>query len=50
MNFTEIKMNLEKLGYKVSCFDTAKEAADYMDAQIDKTTVGFGGSVTLKEM
>lgn len=50
MNFTEIKMNLEKLGYKVSCFDTAKEAADYMDVQIDKTTVGFGGSVTLKEM
>lgn len=50
MDFTEIKSNLERLGYKVSCFDTAKEAADYIASQIDNKTVGFGGSVTLDEM
>lgn len=50
LHFTEIKNNLEKLGYKVSCFETAKEATEYIDSQIDGSTVGFGGSVTLKEM
>ncbi len=50
MDFTVIKSNLTKLGYKVSCFDTAAEAAAYLDDQIDNTSVGFGGSVTLDEM
>lgn len=50
MNFTDIKMNLEKLGYTVSCFDDAQEAADYLDLKIDNKTVGFGGSVTLSQM
>ena len=50
MNFEKIKKNLEERGYKVSCFDTASEAADYLDSIIDKTTVGFGGSVTLDEI
>lgn len=50
MDFTVIKTNLESLGYKVSCFETATEAADYLDAQIDHKSVGFGGSVTLDQM
>lgn len=50
MDFTTIKENLEKRGYQVSCFETAREAADYMDSQIDQKTVGFGGSVTLDQM
>ncbi len=50
MDFTKIKENLEKRGYQVSCFETAREAAEYMDAQIDRKTVGFGGSVTLDQM
>ena len=50
MDFTAIKSNLESLGYKVSCFDTAAEAADYLDCQIDGMTVGFGGSVTIGQM
>lgn len=49
-NFDLIKKNLCELGYKVSCFETAAEAAQYMDSQIDKKTVGFGGSVTLEQM
>ena len=50
MDFTVIKSNLTKLGYKVSCFDTAAEAAAYLDEQIDNASVGFGGSVTLDQM
>ena len=50
MEFQTIKTNLEALGYKVSCFDSAAEAADYLDHQIDGMTVGFGGSVTIGQM
>lgn len=50
IRFEKVKKNLEKLGYTVSCFETAKEAAVCMDEQIDGKTVGFGGSMTLEEM
>ena len=50
MDFTRVKENLEKRGYQVSCFDTAAQAAAYLDAQIDGITVGFGGSVTLDQL
>lgn len=50
MNFETIKTNLEQRGYTVSCFETATEAADYIDNKTDGTTVGFGGSVTLEQM
>lgn len=50
MHFETIKKNLEEKGFTVSCFDTAKNAADYLDAQIDGKTVGMGGSMTLEEM
>ncbi|MDD6571173.1 MAG: lactate utilization protein [Thermoflexaceae bacterium] len=50
MDFTAVKSNLEALGYKVSCFDTAEEAADYVNRCVDGQTVGFGGSMTLQEM
>ena len=49
-DFSTIKKNLISLGYTVSCFDTAREAAEYLDHKIDNQTVGFGGSVTLEEM
>ena len=41
---------LESLGYQARCFDDASQAADYLDQQIDGTTVAFGGSVTLRDM
>lgn len=50
MDFENVKKNLEKHGFKVSCFDTAKEAADYIDSQVDNKSIGFGGSVTLDQM
>ena len=50
MDFSGIKGVLEEKGYKVTCFDTREEACRYLDEQIDGTSVGFGGSVTLSEM
>ena len=49
-DFTTLKTNLENKGYKVTSFDTKEEAAVYLDEQIDAKSVGFGGSVTLREM
>ena len=50
MDIEKTKMNLMKRGYKVNCFTDSKEAAEYIDKNVDDTTVGFGGSVTLDEM
>ena len=50
MDFTELKKNFEKLGYKVSCFEHAEEATAYLSREINNKTVGFGGSVTLNKM
>lgn len=41
---------LEGRGYTVRVFPTAAEAAQYLDANIDGCTVGFGGSATLRDM
>ena len=50
MNFEKLCKNLEDKGYKVSCFDTKETAADYINSQINETTVGIGGSMTVLEM
>jgi len=50
INLNELKSTLEKLGYTVSLFENKEKAADYLNGQIDATSVGFGGSVSLKEM
>ncbi len=50
MNFERIKERLTALGYKVSCFESKAEAADYVNHQIDGETVGIGGSKTVEEM
>lgn len=50
MIFDTVKRNLEKRCYKVSCFETSAEAADYMCSQIKGKSVGFGGSVTVTKM
>lgn len=46
-NFDVVKTSLEARGYMVRVFSTGKEAADYLDAAVDGTSVGFGGSATL---
>ncbi|MBE6114472.1 MAG: lactate utilization protein [Erysipelotrichaceae bacterium] len=48
--FTKLKENLEKKGYPVSVFACRKCAAKYLNEQIDGKSVGFGGSVTLRQM
>ena len=48
--FTKVAENLKNLGYQVTLFDTKEQAADYLCGQIKDTTVGFGGSMTLREM
>ena len=50
MRFETVRKNLEERGYKVTCFATAAEAADYLDTQIDGKSVGMGGSMTLEKM
>ena len=49
-DFTKLKNNLERKGYKVSVFAMKEAATEYLDSQINGKTVGFGGSVTLREM
>ena len=46
----KLRANLEACGFATSYFDTAAQAADYLDGQIDGTTVGFGGPMTVKAM
>ena len=49
-DYEKLTQNLERLGYQVTRFATAREAAEYLDSQIDQTSASFGGSVTLKEL
>lgn len=50
MNLEKVKKNLENRHYQVSLFEDVKEALQYLNEKIDGTTVGIGGSVTVKEM
>lgn len=50
MSFEIVKKNLESRGFLVKTFATAGEAAAYLDSAIDGASVGFGGSMTLKDM
>ena len=50
MAFENVKKNLEARGFSVKTFDTAAEAAAYLDGAIDGVSVGIGGSLTVQEM
>ena len=50
MDFEKVKASLEARGFAVTVCPDGKAASDYLNAQIDGTCVGFGGSVTLKEL
>ena len=50
MAFETVKKNLEARGFSVKTFDTAAEAAAYLDGAIDGVSVGIGGSLTVQEM
>lgn len=44
------KEALEKKGYKVELFATGSEAADYLEKEIDRTTVALGGMKTAEDL
>lgn len=50
MALEALRAKLEKNGFAVSVFETAAEAADYLNREIDGTSVACGGSMGLKEM
>lgn len=50
MDFTKVRSALEERGYKVTVCETGKAASEYLNAQIDGVSVGFGGSMTLQEL
>ena len=49
-DLVKLQKNLEERGFTVTRFDTAAQAADYLDAALDGKSVGIGGSVTVQEM
>lgn len=46
----KLEENLKARGFGYRYFSTGEEAANYLNQKIDGTTVGMGGSVTLKEI
>lgn len=50
MNLEKLKEKFEENGFEASVFETKEDAAEYLNHEIDKKTVGFGGSVGLGEM
>ena len=46
----KLEKNLRKHGFDVSIFDTAGEAAEYLNQKIDHRSVGVSGSITLQDM
>lgn len=49
-NIEKLRANLERHGFKTSCFDTAEAACDYLNNVLDGSVIGFGGSVTVQQM
>ena len=50
MDFEKVAEALRRKGYSVSYFENANSAAEYLDHEIDKRTVGFGDSATVASM
>lgn len=50
VDLKSVKKNFEGRNYQVSIFNNKEEAAEYLNAQIDGKTVGFGDSETLISM
>ncbi len=50
MDLEKLKATLEKNGFGVKIFDTAKDAADELDRELDGKSIGIGGSVTIDQL
>lgn len=49
-DFRNVEKNLQNRGYTVRIFSTGREAALYLNSAVDGTSVGIGGSSTVKEL
>ena len=50
MTFDKVSKNLARLGYSVSVYQNAADAAEYINSQLDGVSIGIGGSMTVLEM
>lgn len=50
MDFTKVKAALEERGFSVTLCPTKAAASNYLNEKIDGVSVGFGGSMTLREL
>ena len=50
MNLEKLEQSLTDNGFAFSVFETSEQAAEYLEQKIDGTTVGIGGSVTIRDM
>lgn len=46
----ELADNLKKKGYLAECFENKEAAVEYINKELDGTTIGIGGSQTVKQM
>lgn len=50
MDLAYLEENLKKRGFGLAVFSDRESALSYLDAKIDGTSVGIGGSMTVKEL
>jgi L-lactate utilization protein LutC len=50
LDFTEIRKSFERHGFTTQAFSTPEEVRDYFVSSLENQTIGFGGSVTLREL
>ena len=50
MDYDKIRKNFENHGFATQFFATKEEATEYLVNTLNRQTIGFGGSVTLREM
>ena len=49
-DFEKLRKNLEREGFRTRYFETAQEVTDYLNGELNATTIGFGGSQTVRDM
>lgn len=50
MDYQAIRQNFENHGFTTQFFPTKEDATDYFAQKLQRSTIGFGGSITLSEM
>lgn len=50
LDLKKLEEHLTKRGFGFSSFQSSEEAVAYLDGKIDHTTVGIGGSMTVKDI